>query len=512
MRSQHPRRVYDGDDGDAHVGEHGLPHIRKAQRAEQQKQPLDREGKHDILPDDPHTPLRYVHGGEQPRRVVVHQHNVSRLDRGVGAERSHRDADVRPCQHRRVVDAVADVNQRFARLLRLGHMPFKAFDLVAGQKLGVYVVKPERRGDGGAGLDRVAGQHDRRDAALSERTDHVGGRVLDRVGDDAAAHIPAVPGDVDHRPGHGGAAAGQADAVTLHLAFVPGADGHAVDDRLHAEARFLVYVRHTARVRVARVRAAQCLRDRVRGVRLGEGGERQKRVLGHAGGRLQGRDREGAACQCAGFVEYDRAGLVQKLEEAAALDEHALPRRAADRAEKRERHRDHERTRTRDDEEDERAPRPLRKPAEKQRRDDRERHRADHDGRGVVPGEFRDEALRLRLALRRALDKLEDARGGGLLERTRDLYGQHTRQVHAAGQRLLPDGHVTRQRLAGQRRRIEGGRAGRDDAVQRHAFTGPDEDRLADRDLGGVDLDDLLAAQKIRAVGANVHERGDRPP
>ena len=43
--------------------------------------------------------------------LVVHQHHVRRLDGRIAAHGAHGDADIRPAQHRRVVDAVAHEGQ-----------------------------------------------------------------------------------------------------------------------------------------------------------------------------------------------------------------------------------------------------------------------------------------------------------------------------------------------------------------------------------------------------------------
>ena len=46
--------------------------------------------------------------GRQVAEVLAHQRHVSGLDRDVGTERTHGDADVRGRQRRSVVDAIAD--------------------------------------------------------------------------------------------------------------------------------------------------------------------------------------------------------------------------------------------------------------------------------------------------------------------------------------------------------------------------------------------------------------------
>lgn len=70
-------------------------------------QQFHRKSKDDILMHNPHRPARVADALRNLRRIVVHQHNIRRLDCGICADAAHRNADIRAAQHRRIVDAIA---------------------------------------------------------------------------------------------------------------------------------------------------------------------------------------------------------------------------------------------------------------------------------------------------------------------------------------------------------------------------------------------------------------------
>ena len=103
--------------------------------------------------------------------IVGHERDVGGLDRGVAARRAHGDAEARPRQGGRVVDAVADH----------GDGPYfvtsasTAATLSSGKQLGVDLVDADLARDRLGGRPVVAGEHDQvLDAARLQVSDHRG--------------------------------------------------------------------------------------------------------------------------------------------------------------------------------------------------------------------------------------------------------------------------------------------------------------------------------------------------
>ena len=142
-------------------------------------------------------------------------------------------------------------------------------------------------------------------------------------------------------------------------------------------------------------------------------------------------------------------------------------------------------------------------------RDHGEQHGGAGDDRRVPAGEARDEVLGPRLLLARVLHELEDARDGGLTERLGRADVQHAGHVDAAGDDVGARLHVAGDGLAGERGGVELAYALGDDAVDRHALAGLDDDDVADLDLIGVDLDELPVLLDVGVVGGDVHHGAD---
>ena len=164
-----------------------------------------------------------------------------------------------------------------------------------------------------------------------------------------------------------------------------------------------------------------------------------------------------AARQRAGLVERDAADAAGALEVHAALDEHALARRAGQRRDDRHRRRDDERARARDDEQHERAIDPV-VPARAERRA-AERPRppppARCTDRRVDAREALDEGLRRRPLRLRALDEVDDPRQRGVAPEPRDADLERAAAVDGAGEHFVARRLVDRQRLAGDRRLVD---------------------------------------------------------
>ena len=68
--------------------------------------------------------------------VVGHQGDVGGFECRLRAAATHRDADIRLCQRRRVVDSVADHGNPVALALQIGN----GSDLVFGHQVGAHLV------------------------------------------------------------------------------------------------------------------------------------------------------------------------------------------------------------------------------------------------------------------------------------------------------------------------------------------------------------------------------------
>ena len=222
------------------------------------------------------------------------------------------------------------------------------------------------------------------------------------------------------------------------------------------------------------------------------------------------RDLENALRQGAGLVKHGHAGLGQGLEIVAALDEDTALGRAADTAEEGQRDRDDQCAGAADDQEGQRTHDPVKPVAQQQRRHNRQHQCADADSGGVVAGELRDEVFNRRFLQAGIFHQVKDFCNGGLPINLRGPDAQHTVGVHTAADDLIPGAHGARAALAGQSCGIQGGLTGQDHAVQRDLLTGLDDDGRANGHIIGVnDGDAAVPGLQIRAVGADVHQRGD---
>ena len=219
-----------------------------------------------------------------------------------------------------------------------------------------------------------------------------------------------------------------------------------------------------------------------------------------------------AARQRAGLVERDAAHRGRALEVRAALDQHALPRRAGQRRDDRHRRRDDERAGTRDDQQHERAV----DPRSARRRRTRAAGatasataRADHRRR-VDAREALDERLRRRPLRLRLLDQVNDPRERRVAAEPRHAHLERAAAVDGAGEHLVAGRLVDRQRLAGHRRLVDGARARHDLAVERNLLA-----RLDDDDAPGSRASRRRRAARLPRRGPaprrrQIHQRADR--
>ena len=464
--------------------------------------------------DDAHRLARDPHGRCNFRRVIVHEHDIGRLDGGVGAHRAHRDTDIGAREHGCVVDAIADERElsRLTLLLREQFLDF--FHLVLRQELAMDFVEGKlarniRRDD-----VVVARQHDGfLHAICMERGDGSSRMFLDDVGDDDMADVFAIHRNMDDRAVLLAWMPFRADG--LHELSVADIDFMAVDTGADALAREFFDVFHRAAVGFVTVGRAQRRRNRMRGKTLDMRGHVQQLVRRDGLG-MDVRDLERALRQRARLVKDNGIDARKRFEIIRALDKHTRTARAADAGEERERDADDERARTADDEERQRAIDPgaecrlhAKDSHAHERWQDGKRNREADDDRRVDAGEARDEVLSFRLARARVLDEGEDFRGCRFAKRFRRADGQQARLVDTAREHAVALVDAARQALSCESHGVEHRRALCHDAVQRDFLARLDDDGRADGDVVRINAGKLSILLNIRVVWADVHEIRD---
>ena len=300
------------------------------------------------------------------------------------------------------------------------------------------------------------------------------------------------------------------DVVSHHELLVANGDDVLVDLGANAMPAFFLDVFDACAVDFARVGGLHRQCDGMVGVRLGICSEGKDEIGIDVRLRMDGDDVERAVGERARLVEDDGLGLGEGLKVVSTLHKNAALRGAADAAEKRQRHGDDERAGAAHDKEGEPAQDPIRPGARaEKRRDHGENQRHDDDDRRVVAGESRDKVLGARLLLRGVFDKLKDAADRRFAEGLRRADGEHTGQIHAAGEYLGALLDDARDGLAGECRGVELGRAFHDDAIDGDALARLHDDLVADFHLVRVDLDKLAVLHDVRVVGRDVHHIGD---
>ena len=245
LRIERAGGVEHTQDHNADVGEDGDPHVRNAERAEHEADGLDGQRKDDVLPDEAHGLARDAHGQRELARIVVHEHDVRRLDGGVRADAAHGGAEIGAREHRRIIDAVADEGKVFPGCA-LAEQPLDLRDLILRQQLTVHLRDAQLLRHGVGRALPVAGEHDDAHAVRPQAGHRLARAGLRLVGDDDVAEIRAVGRDVDDRTGLIDRGHGQAEGVhQLRVAGGnrPAADlrGHAVTGELFGVRRCLLY-------------------------------------------------------------------------------------------------------------------------------------------------------------------------------------------------------------------------------------------------------------------------------
>ena len=181
---------------------------------------------------NPHRPARVADALRNLRRIVVHQHNIRRLDCGIRADAAHRNADIRAAQHRRIVDTIACERHGVA----VTQQTFERAYFVLRQQLRAVVGQADLLGDVRRDFLAVAGQHDQPLHACGLQGFHRGCAVfLDDVADDERAEVLPAARDMHHRADF--RRLSRLDADGLHQARVARVHLLAVHLRLYAVTR-----------------------------------------------------------------------------------------------------------------------------------------------------------------------------------------------------------------------------------------------------------------------------------
>ncbi|CAI8692242.1 LigA [Burkholderia sp. IT-111MI5] len=491
---QQPQAVGDDDQARARVREYRHPHRAEPRDREAEEHDLHAEREADVLHQYAVRRARQPHERGNLAQVVVHQRDVGRLDRRVGAHRAHRETDVGARERRRVVDPVADHPDR-ARAA--GRQFLDRRELVLGQLVAARVVDAGLLRDGLRGVRVVARQHRGADAERMQVGDRVAARVLDRVGYREDAEHARV---VDQ---HHDALALPLERIELRfegrraaLEFldepvVAEPVARAVDRAAHAAPDQCFEVLHIGERRRSGV--ARRGRDRLRHRVIRARGEARAEVpdtLGIDVGRMRvevGLHRL-AVRDRAGLVEREPRELAPFLQIDAALHENPAPRRGREPRHDRHRRRDHQCARACDHEQHQRAVDPVvPRAAHHERRHHRDQQRDREHDRRVDARELVDEALRRRLRTLRLLDRVDDPRERRVGRDGRHAVFERTRFVDRACVHGIAGRLFDRQALAGDRRLVDRRAAGNDFAVQPDPLARLHAHDRAERDLRGLD-------------------------
>ncbi len=239
------------------------------------------------------------------RRLVVHQHNVGGLNGSIASQGPHCNADIGKCQHRSVIDAVADEGQFTAFIVRLQQFLHVAH-LVGGHQLGMIFVEPQLPCHRLCYRLTVAGEHHGAlHSELLQCPDSLLGVGLHLVGNDDMACIVAVDSHMNHCS-HDVAA--QRAGVHMsphgfHHPHIAHADLLAVDARLHTFTGHFFDAFHLTVVMFLRISLAQGRRNGVSGEAFHMGGQVKQLALIEVIG-MYGRDSKDALGERARLVEH----------------------------------------------------------------------------------------------------------------------------------------------------------------------------------------------------------------
>ncbi len=193
------------------------------------------------------------------RGFVVHQHDVGRLDGGIGAHGAHRDADVGAGKDRGVVDAVAHEGQ-LALFARLAQEALHLVHLVFGKQLAVELVDAELLRNRLGNLGAITREHDGLLHACRVQVGDALRRIfLHHVGDDDMAGV--FPVQRNMQDGAGKLAVVIGNALLAHELVVAHQHHMLVNHRTHTMAALLGHLRDAVAIDLARERLLNGKRD-----------------------------------------------------------------------------------------------------------------------------------------------------------------------------------------------------------------------------------------------------------
>ena len=434
--------------------------------------------------------------------VVVHQRDVGGLDRGVGAGRTHRDAEVRFGQRGRVVDTVADHPHGSGRGDELGDDT----QFVVGQQIAACVVDAGLVGDGGGRSLVVAGEHDRGHAQRLEIIHGLAAVRAQRVGDSEHGDRGRVH---EHDRGLCVVLQPFQDRFEFGTAH-PGLFGEAVvTQRVHGAGDAGA---HTAPgdcfeplsgVERAVVRGDDRVGHRMLGKRLDRRRDPQDLVIGQFAEVDEVGEHRGAVGQGAGLVERNGADLAGVLEVHTAFDQDAAPGCAAEPGDHRDRGGDDECAWAGEHEQHECSVEPVAEAAVAgDHRHDGDDEGHDEHSRRIDGCEAVDEALGWGLVGLGFLDRTGDpiecafALGGS----DGDLQGAAL--VDRAGEHRITDRFRHGDRLSGDRCLVHRTRPGGDAPVEGDAFARLDQDHRVQRHIPGRNADPATVTAHARRLGS----------
>ena len=386
-------------------------------------------------------------------------------------------------------------------------------DLLGGRSLRQDPVNADRGAHGSSHVRVVARHHhDPADARTAERSDHPWRIGPDRVVDDDRARHIVIHADeharrpVEHRSSaHVARPCGQVD-VAGHVVRLaerdPAAVHHPADP---GPVRLLDVVRERQPAAAHTRRPSDRVREDMRGHLIERGGQTQEVAALHLRERLHVDHFGRARRQRPGLVEEQGVGPAERLEGAAALDDHATLRGAGDPGDDRDRHREDQWARGGHHQNRQRARRVA---AHRPRRPGQHQRHRDEPQRVTVGEPDRRRLLPLRL-----LDEPNDACIRGVLGRggrtqVEGRAGVHGPRSHPVGGRALH-----RPRLARERGLVRHGR--RDgDAIDGDDLAGLHHQHVADLDLADRPLLEpavLVAAHPLRRAADEIGELPTSP-
>ena len=296
--------------------EHHGGEAEDAEVGEREQGADDQQRQDDVLVDDVPSAAGVVERARQQPQVVAGEGHVGGLDRGIGAGRAHRDADIGSGQGGGVVDAVADHRDRALRTELCDRS-----GLVLRAQFGADVLDPRLGGEGAGGASVVAGEHRDPDALRGEGTDDLGDLRAQLVADADRGDRLAVA--VDDHDRHA-LLLQPRDLVAEESGVEPtraaDRDPRAVELAFDAVTCLLG---HALGCRGLRRCSGDRGREGVGAVLLQRRRPRQRLRLGHAVGGEHRGDGGLVAGQGAGLVDRDVADHAEPLEHGPGLDDHA---------------------------------------------------------------------------------------------------------------------------------------------------------------------------------------------